>query len=641
MAVAKIPGWLNPLLTAPPKPPKKSGKKGEGKIPDGKRNDTLTSKAGAMRRRDMSQEAIEAALLAENAKCSPPLPDSDVLTIARSIAKYEPAEDGEKQTQQDVLLTIAAVVELFHTPDEDAYGIIPINAHRETWAIRSKGSRRWLCHEFYKSQKKGPQPEAVSSALQVLEAQAQFDGPERPVWVRVAEHEGAIYLDLGNEAWEAVKITATGWEVVTDSPVCFRRTRSMMALPYPVKGGCVNELRPFLNVGSDADFILIVAFLIGCLRPRGPYPIPVFNGEQGSAKSTLARCVGALIDPCTSPLRSAPREVRDLMIAATNSWILGFDNLSGVSDWLSDALCRLSTGGGFSTRELYTDREEIIFEATRPILLNGIDTLTNRQDLADRSLIFNLPQIADKDRRPESHFWNSFEVARPRILGALLDGAVMALRNIDHINLPSLPRMADFAMWVSAAEPAFPWSAGSFMEAYAGNRAEAVELSLEADCVAVAVREHMVDKTEWTGKPSQLYEELEKRVPENTKRSKAWPKAANKLSNRLKRAATFLRATGIDIEIGWGKGKGREVKIRRVIQSREFTVGTVGTVESEKPCGLFPHDTSHDTKNSHGTDDRSHDTKKEPWEGKASNHAVIHDTHDTLHTPGEVEELEL
>ena len=127
------------------------------------------------------------------------------------------------------------------------------------------------------------------------------------------------------------------------------------------------------------------------MRPRGPYPVMVLNGEQGSAKSTAARTMGALIDPCTSPLRSAPREVRDLMIAATNSWILGFDNLSGVSDWLSDAMCRLSTGGGFQTRELYTDRDEIILDATRPIILNGIDTLAHRPDLADRVLDFQSP----------------------------------------------------------------------------------------------------------------------------------------------------------------------------------------------------------------------------------------------------------
>jgi hypothetical protein len=118
-------------------------------------------------------------------------------------------------------LSIAAAAELFHTPDEEGYGILPINSHRETWAIRSKGFRRYLSHEFYKKEGKGPQAEAMSSALQVLEAKAQFDGPERPVWIRVAEHEGAIYLDLGNNSWEAVKITTTDWEVVSEPPVCF------------------------------------------------------------------------------------------------------------------------------------------------------------------------------------------------------------------------------------------------------------------------------------------------------------------------------------------------------------------------------------------------------------------------------------
>jgi hypothetical protein len=336
---------------------------------------------------------------------------------------------GEELTQQEILLTIAAAAELFHTPDEECYARFPVNGHYETWAIRSKGFKRWLSHGFYKYAGKGPNAESLQAALNVLEAQAQFDGAERPVWVRVAEHEGNIYLDLGNPAWEAVKITPKGWEVIADPPVCFRRSRSMLPLPYPERGGSVNELRPFLNLASDSDFLLMVAFIIAAMRARGPYPIVVLNGEQGTAKTTTARVIGSLLDPSTSPLRSAPREVRDLMIAANNSWLMGYDNLSGVPDWISDALCRLSTGGGFSTRELYTDREETIFEAMRPITLNGIDSLANRQDLADRSLIFNLPQISEDARRPEKEFWTDFEKVQPRIIGAILDTVSMALRN--------------------------------------------------------------------------------------------------------------------------------------------------------------------------------------------------------------------
>ncbi|MBI4643654.1 MAG: hypothetical protein HY743_07980, partial [Deltaproteobacteria bacterium] len=368
----------------------------------------------------------------------------------------EPAQDEKEQkpAQQDILLSIAATAELFHTPDDECYAQIPVNGHYEVWAIKSRGFKRWLSHEFYKTQRKGPQNDALSSALQVLEARGQFDAPERPVWVRVAEHEGKIYIDLANAAWEAIEISSHGWQVVRNPPVCFKRSRAMLPLPYPEKGGSVNDLRPFLNIASDSDFWLMVAYLLAAMRPRGPFPVMVENGEQGAAKTTTARVIIFLIDPSTSPLRSSPREVRDLMIAASNSWVMGYDNLSGVPDWISDALCRLSTGGGFSTRELYTNQEEIIFEATRPIVLNGIEALATRQDLADRSLIFNLPQIPDNARRPEREFWVDFEEARPRILGALLDAVSMGLRNQGRVTLPALPRMADFALWIAACEPA-------------------------------------------------------------------------------------------------------------------------------------------------------------------------------------------
>jgi hypothetical protein len=414
---------------------------------------------------------------------------------------------------------------------------------------------------------------------------------------------------LGNKEWEAVKVTSAGWEVVADAPVCFRRPRSMLSLPYPERGGNINELRPFVNVATVQDFRLMVAYQLAAMRPRGPYPIMVLTGEQGSAKSTAARVNRSLVDPNTSPLRSAPREERDLMISAINSWMLVFDNLSGIPPWLSESFCRLSTGGGISNRELYTNGEEFILDAMRPVLLNGIDSLTERADLADRALIFNLLQIPEENRQSEKKFWVDFEKVWPRILGALLDAVSMGLRNQSSIKLPALPRMADFAIWVVACEPALPWPPGSFMAAYAGNRQEAVELSLEADVVATAVRAHMTDREEWLGTPSELHEALKEHISENTQKSKVWPKAPNKLSGRLKRAAAFLRAIGIHVELGWGKNKGREVVLRWVAQGRESTVGTVGTVESKETQGFSSHGTSHGTEFSHGAEGPSHDTE--------------------------------
>src|SRR6185503_4900409 len=149
----------------------------------------------------------------------------------------------------------------------------------------------------------------------------------------------------------------------------------MRPLPQPVPGGKVDELRPLTNIPDERSWTLLIACIVAYLRGRGPYPILIIDGEQGSAKSTLCRIILLLIDPRKAGLRRPPREERDLMIAASNSLIVGFDNLSGLPNWLSDAICCLATGGGFSTRSLYTDDEEKIFDAMRPVLLNGIDNV--------------------------------------------------------------------------------------------------------------------------------------------------------------------------------------------------------------------------------------------------------------------------
>jgi len=146
----------------------------------------------------------------------------------------------------------------------------------------------------------------------------------------------------------------------------------------PEKGGHIDELRPFVDVANDVHWVMIVAWIVAAFRPTGPYPVLVVNGEQGSAKSTVCRILWMLFDPNAAPLRSEPKEPRDLMIAATNAWCLMLENLSGVPAWLSDALCRIATGGGFATRKLYSDDEEKLFDAQRPVVLNGIPELATR-----------------------------------------------------------------------------------------------------------------------------------------------------------------------------------------------------------------------------------------------------------------------
>jgi hypothetical protein len=271
----------------------------------------------------------------------------------------------------DVLLNVATAARLFHASDGTSFADLIIDGHRETWPLRGKRFQAWLRQHYYERTWDAPSPAALNAALNVLEAQAQFDGLQRKVSLRLAEQDGLIYLDLADEFWRCVEIGASGWRIAEDPPVRFRRSAGMQPLPLPVRGGSIEALAPFLNLASENDFVLVVAWLLGALRAGDPYPMLAIAGEQGSAKTVLSKLLRALVDPSVAPVRAMPRDERELFIAASHSHVLAFDNVSGLPPWLSDTLCRLTSGGAFSTRRLFTDQDEILFAAARPVILNG------------------------------------------------------------------------------------------------------------------------------------------------------------------------------------------------------------------------------------------------------------------------------
>ena len=299
--------------------------------------------------------------------------------------------------------------------------------------MKSKGFRRWLRRAFYVNEQKSPSAEAMQQAIATLEAIGVFDSARRRVFLRVGKADQRLYIDLANDAWRAVEVDASGWRIVSDPSVRFRRGESMQALPDPVAGDRANALaalRKFCNVRRESDFLLVVAWLLAALRPEGPYPVLVLGGEQGTAKSTLCRLLRSLVDPSSMPLRSPPRNDRDVFIATRRAHVLAFDNVSGLPPWLSDALCRLATGGGYATRTLYTDDDETILDATRPIIVNGIGEIVTRADLADRAIHLTLEPIPETRRRLESDLLTDFEAWRPRILSALLDATSEGVRRL-------------------------------------------------------------------------------------------------------------------------------------------------------------------------------------------------------------------
>jgi hypothetical protein len=300
------------------------------------------------------------------------------------------------------------------------------------------------------------------------------------------------------------------------------------------------------TLASRNDFVLVVAWLLATLRPGGPYPLLAIFGEQGSAKTVLSKMLKALVDPNAAPVRALPREERELMIAANNGYLLAFDNLSGLPAWLSDALCRLASGGSFAVRQLYTDDDEVLFQAARPLLVNGIEEVITRPDLADRAIFLTLPPVADDRRQTERELWREFERARPRIIGALLDLVVHGLRTLPG-TVDRLPRMADFALWAAACETAL-WPSGTFGRGYETNRQAAMKCIIDADPVAACVREIMAERSSWTGSAADLLRAGAGRGSDGiSPDGRGWPKNPRALAGRLRRAQTFLRVLGIEI----------------------------------------------------------------------------------------------
>jgi hypothetical protein len=468
-----------------------------------------------------------------------------------------------------MLTTLGPDDELFHTATGTAYADLQINGHRETWPIHSKRFRSWLRRRYYQATGDAPSAAALNAALNLLEARAQFEGPQRMVHVRIAEHEGRIYLDLADAAWQAAEIGPDGWRVVAKPPVRFRRPPGLLPLPMPEQGGSLEQLSSLLNLPSQDALVLVTTWLLAALRPGGPYPLLVIAGEQGSAKTVLSKMLRALVDPNVAPVRSLPREERDLFIAANNGHVLAFDNLSALPPWLSDALCRLASGGSFAVRQLYTDQDEVLFDAARPIILNGIEDVVSRPDLADRALFLTLPYLSEARRRPEHELWQDFKLFHPRLLGALLDVLSHGLRALPQVRLDRLPRMADFALWVAACETGL-WPAGTFARAYAANRRVAIEDAIDADPVAVCVRELMAQRRSWAGSAADLL-----RVSADHGDRTGWPQNPRALAGRLRRAQTPLRALGIEIVFSReGHAGSRVIKMHGRFES-SITVSSV------------------------------------------------------------------
>jgi hypothetical protein len=473
------------------------------------------------------------------------------MAAATSATPSDQEKAEKKEPQKSVATRLVELAErdyqLGCTPDGEPYAI-PKQGPPIVRQLRGgrQSLRAELARSFYVDTGATASQTALADACLVLEGMAHQVDPEE-LHMRVARVDvGALtglVLDLGDATGRCVLITPGGWGIVDTPPVRFRRSALTGVLPDPVRGADVDELWKALNVAERYRPVLL-AVLVSELIPDIPHPIVLFSGEHGTGKSTgTARCA-AIFDPSPAQLRKAPRDADSWTTAAAGSWVVALDNLSGIPDWLSDALCRASTGDGDVRRRLYTDGDLHVIAFRRCVIVNGIDLGSLRGDLADRLVHLALELISEKNRVSEKEMADQWRDMHPRVLGALLDLAVQVLTVWPTVALDSSPRMADFAHVLAAVDQVMGTSG---LDVYRGLRAELAEDAITSDPVLVALARVITE--EFVGASAEL---LPKITPVGddgkplTARQlpKDWPATARSLTTVLTRQAPTLRQLG-------------------------------------------------------------------------------------------------
>jgi hypothetical protein len=477
-----------------------------------------------------------------------------------------PGTARRRRSAADRLLDMTRAATLFHDLAGNPYIDFERRVHRETWPVRSTGVRRWLTSMFHAQTGKSPNAEALQTVVNTLEARAADSDISMRVFLRAGECQGNLYLDLCDPAWRAVEITPMGWRIVDRPPLRFRRSMGMLPLFEPTHGGDMTLLRDFMRIPDnnegDAEFALVMGWLVMTLQPDGPHPILAQIGEHGATKSSRMRML-RITDAHEQDCRAPPKEERDLMIAARHTWVPAYDNISTIPPWLSDGLCRLSTGGSFGTRALYSDEEEHTIKAQRPAMINSVAEVIRAPDLVDRSIFLEPSPLDDRERKEERVLWKAFREAGPAMLGVILGAAVIGLRRRPTLKLGKLPRMADFAYWGAACEPGFGIERDDvFVRAYEDNRKEAVDSIIDASPLAQAIKKMFANSTSktWSGTPIELLKELNDYTDEQTKKNGVlWPQTPDALSRRLRKLAGTLRTQGYIAS--FGRGDKRQIVI--------------------------------------------------------------------------------
>jgi hypothetical protein len=474
----------------------------------------------------------------------------------------------------------------------------------------SRALRAALARDFRRRYGKTPSAAALADAMIVLEGEAQ-EVEREPLHLRIAPYGDGIVLDLGTNEGTAIIVTAKGRQVALHSPVVFRRSELIGALPMPVDGGSIDDLRQLVNA-ADRTWPLALGWLVAGFIPNVPHPILMLGGLHDAGKSTAARMLVGILDPSPVPLRSPPNDDRNWAVACNASYALVIDNVSSIPPWWSDALCKSVTGDGYPFRKLFTNSEITVLAFRRVVAITSIDAGALRGDLGDRLLLLDLEPIDDSARRTERDLDQIYASIRPQVLGAVLDLLSRVLAELPNVKLDLMPRLADFAVVLAAMDRVIGTNA---LVEYLGQRDHIAAEVIDSDPIGQLIVALMDTHELWQGTATELLKVIK---PEGTL-PRGWPSNARAFSGRLRRLIPALRSVGVRVRVGErkpGKHRDRLIEITRADPQSDGTQnGTVrdGSLVPDRPAENSPGSTPEwDRDGRNGSDGPSESSSEHP-----------------------------
>jgi len=501
-------------------------------------------------------------LLEDLAEKAEPLSAVPNLTGTRPTVEGEPAPKSSNESKFNRLLA------LFHQTgaevflDQHAAGWICIKRdnHFENVRVNSSAFRRYLFRLFVDAFNEPIGRETIEQVGDLLEARAH---DTRELHNRFAWNDGKLLVDLGSSTWECVEVSADGYGIVQPKEPPFKRYQHQKPLPEPTDGGSVKEVLDYLPRMDEATEILVIVWLVAAMIENIPRPGLMLHGQQGSGKSTAAEILRSLLDPSSTPTLALSKDAAEFVQMMDHHAIVNLDNLNSIPGWASDAICRAITGSGFSKRMLYTNDDDMIYHFIRTFIANGINIPGTSPDLLDRSILIELRRLEEDNRREKDKLVKGFEAARGRIFGAMLETLSGAMRVKDAINPDRKPRMADWYVWGRAVAEALGFGQEAFSAAYLNNIGSQHEEIINSDLVCTILCQFMDGKILWDGTATELYLQLTETARQvGHEKAKAWPKSAQKLSQRLNVLRHNLDAVGITIDRERGSSRGRPRTLR-------------------------------------------------------------------------------